>query len=50
MVRTAAMVTAGVLGLLLSIAATIFGIPGLFPFSDWLIHSTDKLNFLTFSQ
>src|SRR5262249_49211583 len=35
--------------LLLSVAATVFGIPGLLPFSDALIAATDKLNFLTFT-
>jgi len=35
--------------LLLSIVATLIGVPGLFPFSDALIALTDKLNFMTFT-
>ena len=35
--------------LILSVVATVVGIPGLLPFSDWLIAATDKVNFLTFT-
>lgn len=35
--------------LVLSVVATVFGIPGLLPFSDALIAATAKLNFLTFT-
>ncbi len=35
--------------LVLSVVATVLGIPGLLPFSDVLISATAKLNFLTFT-
>jgi len=35
--------------LMLSVVATLAGIPGLFPFSDALIAITGKLNFLAFT-
>ncbi|AOY95987.1 branched-chain amino acid ABC transporter permease [Cupriavidus sp. USMAA2-4] len=35
--------------LMLSIAATLAGVPGLFPFSDALVALADKLNFMTFT-
>jgi DUF3100 family protein len=35
--------------LVLSVVATVLGIPGLLPFSDALIAATAKLNFLTFT-
>lgn len=35
--------------LVLSVVATVLGIPGLLPFSDVLIAATAKLNFLTFT-
>ncbi|HMN72026.1 MAG TPA: DUF3100 domain-containing protein [Rhodoblastus sp.] len=35
--------------LILSVVATAVGVPGLLPFSDWLIDATNKVNFLTFT-
>ncbi|MFO1135135.1 MAG: DUF3100 domain-containing protein [Rhodoblastus sp.] len=35
--------------LILSVVATVVGVPGLLPVSDWLIDATNKVNFLTFT-
>lgn len=35
--------------LVLSVVATVIGIPNLLPFSNWVVSVTDKLNFLAFT-